>query len=223
MRKSESYGNIAAPGSERVLTLPNVLSLARLLLALVGGGLYFLSSHKVGASGIFLLAACLDALDGWLARTLSQCTDLGRWADQLADKILIGIVFAALAFELDSALIWAAYALLMLREFLITCIRVLAARRYGFNIPSSRIGKWKMLSQSVVGIGLLVYGNAIAADFSAAMIPAYVLVMPIVLLSLVSAGQAWAFYAGRKRAPSTGYEEGMDRTRNESIRIAAGE
>ncbi len=77
-------------------TLPNLLTLSRLLLAPVVA--WRLLAHDVeGAFWLFVLAAITDLLDGNLARWLNQRSVLGAWLDPIADKVMLLTTFAMLA------------------------------------------------------------------------------------------------------------------------------
>ncbi|MDP2787617.1 MAG: CDP-alcohol phosphatidyltransferase family protein [Pseudomonadota bacterium] len=77
-------------------TLPNLLTLSRLLLAPVVA--WRLLAHDVeGAFWLFVLAAITDLLDGTLARWLNQRSVLGAWLDPIADKTMLLTTFAMLA------------------------------------------------------------------------------------------------------------------------------
>lgn len=82
-------------GETRLLTIPNVLSLSRLLLL---PPILFLLGRDQGmvALALMVIAWLTDALDGWLARRLNQVTNLGRVLDHLVDKIWIGSVLVML-------------------------------------------------------------------------------------------------------------------------------
>jgi cardiolipin synthase len=79
-----------------VLTLPNLLTATRLLLApFVAWRLYL---HDVeGAFWLFALAALTDLLDGFLARRLNQRSVLGAWLDPIADKVMLLTTLSMLA------------------------------------------------------------------------------------------------------------------------------
>lgn len=88
--------------SSEVFTVPNVLSLARILLTPV----FVWSAVQRRpwlAFGIFLLAGATDALDGFAARKFRLKTHLGLWLDPLGDKILLTAAFIVLAFPRWSA------------------------------------------------------------------------------------------------------------------------
>lgn len=74
-----------------VWTIPNVLTMIRLLLVPVFVVVYFRTSAepKYAALAIFAAASLTDMLDGYLARKLNQITDFGKLFDPLADKLMV--------------------------------------------------------------------------------------------------------------------------------------
>ena len=77
-------------------SLPNLLSLARLVLApFVFTAI--LSERHESALWLFIAAAVTDALDGALARHFHQATKFGAYLDPIADKVLLSGVFLSLA------------------------------------------------------------------------------------------------------------------------------
>jgi cardiolipin synthase (CMP-forming) len=74
---------------------PNLLTLLRLFIIpfLV---IEILDSHYGVAFALFMLAGVSDALDGVLARWLSQHTTLGQYLDPIADKLLLSTLFIVL-------------------------------------------------------------------------------------------------------------------------------
>jgi cardiolipin synthase len=81
--------------TSKIFTLPNILSLTRILLTPV-----FIWAMIEGrpwlAFGIFLLAGATDALDGYIARHFRLKTNLGLWLDPAGDKILLTAAFVVL-------------------------------------------------------------------------------------------------------------------------------
>ena len=71
-----------------MLTLPNILSAVRLVLAGVFVWVYY-AVGTVAALIVFLVAGATDLLDGYIARKYNQITDLGKLLDPLADKLLM--------------------------------------------------------------------------------------------------------------------------------------
>jgi len=78
-----------------LFTLPNLLSLSRILLAPVF--VLMLVQHRPWAAFIvFLVAGATDALDGFTARALKLKSTLGLWLDPIGDKVLLTTAFVVL-------------------------------------------------------------------------------------------------------------------------------
>jgi CDP-diacylglycerol--glycerol-3-phosphate 3-phosphatidyltransferase len=145
------------------MNLPNALTLARIflvpLLVVVlvtkfeGRMIYGVRMEIVGAA-IFGLASLTDWLDGYLARRRKQVTTLGQLMDPLADKLLITAALLSLV-QMDLAPAWMVTVILG-REFAVTVLRGVAYSK-GVVIAASPLGKFKMVSQ-VVAILLLILG-----------------------------------------------------------------
>ena len=71
-----------------VWTIPNVLTMIRMILIPVFAVLFF-SGLKMAALAVFCAASFTDFLDGFLARKLNQVTDFGKLFDPLADKLMV--------------------------------------------------------------------------------------------------------------------------------------
>lgn len=144
-------------------TLPNILTVARIALAPVIALLPFIEGYwpKVTAFAIFLIAGFSDVVDGYIARSRNQVSDIGKLLDPIADKM---ILFATLVpiywitrhptlladYQIPwwgSLPLWVA-VLLVGREVLITVFRFQAKQR-GVIIPAGGAGKLKTLFQNI--------------------------------------------------------------------------
>ena len=96
------------------------------------------------ATILFLLAAATDSLDGYLARSRGQVTNLGKFLDPLADKLLVSAALIALV-QLGSAAAWVVWIILG-REFAVTGLRAIAAAE-GLVVAASGFGKVKTVVQ----------------------------------------------------------------------------
>jgi CDP-diacylglycerol--glycerol-3-phosphate 3-phosphatidyltransferase len=146
------------------MNLPNSLTIVRIflvpllvvvLLTKFEGRLIFGVRKELIGAAIFGLASLTDLLDGYLARRRKQITTLGQLMDPLADKLLITAALVSLV-QMDLAPAWMV-AVILGREFAVTVLRSIAYSR-GVTMPASRLGKFKMLSQ-VVAILLLILGR----------------------------------------------------------------
>lgn len=142
-------------------TLPNLLTLSRIAaIPLVVGTFYMPSPWGpwVGCA-LFTLAGFTDWLDGRLARLWQQQSELGRFLDPIADKLLVGAILFMLAAEHRFAAVTVLPALVILsREILVSGLReFLAGLRV--SVPVSKLAKWKTAIQ-MVAIGILLVGDA---------------------------------------------------------------
>ena len=141
---AESGGEVASrAGRGRFLadiqTLPNLLSLARIVMILTAALLY-LYQYRSTAIILGIFAGVTDIFDGWLARKLNQVTELGALLDRLSDLVMETVAFCIL---LHSGLVPPIlFILYMLREYLVASARLYVAEK-GRSIPSSFLGKRK--------------------------------------------------------------------------------
>ena len=144
-----------------VTSLPNLLTLSRILAIPVMVGLFFLDS-PVGnwaAFAVYTVACITDFFDGYLARAWSQQSALGRFMDPIADKLLIAALLIMLAGfgPLDGVHILPAVVILC-REIAVSGLReFLAEVRVG--VPVTSLAKWKTTIQ-MIALGFLVVGDA---------------------------------------------------------------
>ncbi len=71
----------------QILTIPNLLSVVRLLLIPVIVWLYSVENNQYAAVGVILLSGATDIVDGFIARHFNMISDFGKALDPLADKL----------------------------------------------------------------------------------------------------------------------------------------
>ena len=128
----------APPPGPQVLTVPNLLSVLRLLL--VPAFLALVVSGRDGwAFAVLVASGCSDYLDGLLARRWNQTTRLGRILDPAADRLFIVSTLIGLA--LRDLVPWWLVAVIIARDVALTAtVPVLA--RHGFTtLPVHYLGK----------------------------------------------------------------------------------
>jgi CDP-diacylglycerol---glycerol-3-phosphate 3-phosphatidyltransferase len=142
-------------------TLPNAITVGRIVLAPVVGLLLFVPTFTARfiAWLLFLIAAFSDLWDGHLARKYGWISDFGKFVDPIADKLLLAatfIPFFILSHRADphgyliavGALpVWV-LVVIFGREILITVIRSIAAKQ-GSVIPAGASGKLKAVFQNI--------------------------------------------------------------------------
>ena len=112
---------------------------------------------------IFALASITDMLDGKVARKYNMITDLGKFLDPLADKVLVAAALICFI-ELGWAPAWAVW-LIMAREFMVSGIRLVAAGSKEKIVIAANIwGKLKTAS-TMVAICLILIMHILTGDF----------------------------------------------------------
>ncbi len=142
----------------RDITVPNVLTVLRMLMALAAAFLLVSGNgQKAVAASLILVAMLLDYFDGWYARKFRQTTSLGAHLDPFADKVMITVLFIALVLELRSPWFTFFVCVILARELVITIYRWRVHERSGTLIPASPLGKIKTVVQCIVGGSLIFY------------------------------------------------------------------
>ena len=134
-----------------MLTLPNWLSILRILVTPVFT-ILLLYRYVGAALAIFALAALTDALDGFIARSWGQKSDLGMVLDPLADKLLVIAGFVALTI-LDAIPRWLTIIVLSRDLFLVGGSLVLFMFVGKLKMPPSLLGK----ATTVLQLAVLLY------------------------------------------------------------------
>lgn len=138
---------------QSLTTLPNVLTYFRMGTIPVIVALLIPPSSSLAhnlAFMVYCIASLTDCLDGVLARRSNTVTSIGKLLDPLADKLLTTAVLIMLIPKVQAWLVF----LIVGREIGITGLRSIAAG-HGLIIDSSRMGKNKMISQTLAFVFLL--------------------------------------------------------------------
>jgi CDP-diacylglycerol--glycerol-3-phosphate 3-phosphatidyltransferase len=185
---------------------PNLVTFSRIILVIVFLVLYV----KAGAWGgdnvamrwaaavIFIIAACTDKLDGWMARKYNQVTELGKLMDPIADKLLTcGTLIVAAAFnEFGNQILgWVVTALFLIREIGITVMRFFVIDTGGKVIAASQAGKYKTLAQCI-GLAMLMLPMWKLAGDSLQPIPLWMTVYYTITYALIYLALILCLYSG---------------------------
>ncbi|MFD0943389.1 CDP-diacylglycerol--glycerol-3-phosphate 3-phosphatidyltransferase [Savagea faecisuis] len=185
------------------MNLPNKITVSRVLLIPVFiifmiidfgmGELSFggvtLSVERLIGTFIFIIASMTDWLDGYLARKHHLVTNMGKFLDPLADKLLVSAAFIILV-EMQLAASWIVIIIIS-REFAVTGLRLLLAGE-GEVVAANSLGKIKTVAQ-LLAIILLLFDNAF---FALANIPAGEIMLYIALIFTIWSGADY-FYKNR--------------------------
>jgi cardiolipin synthase (CMP-forming) len=151
-----------------VLTLPNLLTLSRILTVPLLAFLLWWPTWQLGyalAFALYCLMGITDYFDGYLARSSGAVSKLGVFLDPIADKIMVAAVILVLAaqgilrgpYVGDMHVI--AGLIILMREIAVSGLREFLSGLQ-VSIPVSRLAKWKTTFQ-LVSLGALILGGAL--------------------------------------------------------------
>ena len=115
---------------KEILTIPNLLSLFRLILIPVYMLIYLQAQKPVDyvIAGVILAVSCLtDMVDGKIARAFNMITTLGKFLDPLADKLTQFAMLICLGIRYP--VLWAVFSLFVLKELFQLFAGILAAKK----------------------------------------------------------------------------------------------
>lgn len=166
--------------TDRILTLPNVLSFFRLIL--IPLIVYLFETNQYWwAFGMLLLSGATDVIDGWIARTFHLISDFGKALDPIADKLTQLAVLFCLMKEY-----WWVLAVLVFKEVFIGVMTLMALKKTGSIYSAGWYGKLCTvviyLSMFVLILWQPVFGSAPNPTF--VLIDSLLIVL-VVLLSFV--------------------------------------
>ena len=140
--------------------IANILTMSRIAAIPLIAALLFFDQPALRwiAFALFAIACITDFFDGYLARSRKQVSDLGRFLDPIADKLLVAAVILILVAEhrLTGWTILPALIILC-REILVSGLREYLAGLH-VSIPVSQLAKWKTLLQ-MLALGFLILGD----------------------------------------------------------------
>lgn len=142
---------------------------------------------------IFIIASITDHLDGKIARKYNLVTDFGKFADPLADKIL---VLAAMLILVEFGKLPAWIPIIVLaREFIISGYRLIAVEKGGKVIAASFWGKLKTMTQMIAIVLMFLDLNAFGS-FLTTKLTGYDLIINILSTVLIFASVIATIFSG---------------------------
>lgn len=161
--------------TDRILTLPNVLSFFRLML--IPLIVYLFETNEYWwAFGALLLSGTTDVVDGWIARTFHMVSDFGKALDPIADKLTQLAVLFCLMREY-----WWVLAVFVFKEVFIGVMTLMALKRTGSIYSAGWYGK---LCTVVIYLSMFVL-ILWKPVFCAAPNPTFVLVDSLLIVAMV--------------------------------------
>jgi CDP-diacylglycerol--glycerol-3-phosphate 3-phosphatidyltransferase len=178
------------------MNLPNKLTFSRIFLIPVLMVFYLLETMPYGkiiAGVIFVIAIFTDFLDGYIARKHNLVTDLGKFLDPIADKMLVtaGLLLVVADGTVPAPFGVVAIFIILSRDFIVGVLRQMAAAK-GTVIAADKLGKFKTVMQDFALIFLFVLsyfnvgGIMDSYTYDIYSVASYTLLAIAILLTIIS-------------------------------------
>lgn len=182
----------------KILTIPNLLSIFRLCLIPIFVWLYCVEHQYLWTAGILVLSGITDIVDGFIARHFNAVSDIGKILDPIADKLTQGVMLICLCIRFP--FIIALIVTMALKEIFVGITGLMAIHRTGKVQSAKWHGKIATILLYSTMILHVIWYN-IPLEVSSLLI---LICIGIVILSFVLYGIAniKAFKHGKKTSPS---------------------
>lgn len=178
------------------MNLPNKISIVRICMIPVFVLFFYLDFpyHHVVAALVFALAACTDFIDGHIARSRNLVTNLGKFLDPIADKVLVATAFVLMVTESKIFGVFGVWGeivgavsicLILARELIISAFRQIAATA-GIVLAAEKLGKYKTACQDACITVLLVGASFVGTTLKVINIVGLVLFAAATVLTVIS-------------------------------------
>lgn len=144
--------------SKKIITVPNILSSFRIVLAFVFMWVYSNAQSVIDyyiADGIIVVSGITDCLDGKIARKFNQISELGKILDPISDKITQGILVLCLIEKYS--LMLPLFILFIIKECYMGIAGMIVLKKCGWNEGAKWYGKINTVVLYVVMIILLLF------------------------------------------------------------------
>ena len=192
------------------MNTPNKITLSRLLLIPLIVFFYlatFIPYARLVAAILFVIAALTDFVDGRIARKTNQVTDLGKFFDAIADKVLTMtgfILIIAVPITGTAPVVWPSWlgvvcvVIMLAREFIISALRQLAASK-GKVLAADMSGKIKATLQFVAIVLYMFYAfflTDIIQSIAASVVDRVTGIIGLILMIFLAAATVLTVYSG---------------------------
>ena len=179
------------------MNLPNKLTILRIIMIPIFVAVFYLTmipGNYIISAVIFALAAFTDFLDGYIARKYKLVTNLGKFLDPIADKVLVStaLIIMLLPMTGEQAIIpfygAIGVAIILARELIVSGFRIVAASN-GKVLAADKSGKVKTFLQDVCILVLLVGADVMPGLYSVVNIIGLVLLGLATVLTIISGAE----------------------------------
>lgn len=142
---------------KQIFTIPNLLSLFRILLIPVIVWLYSVEKNYYAAIGVILLSGASDILDGWVARKFHMVSDFGKIIDPIADKLTQAALLLCLLSKYQ--LMWVVIGVFAVREVTMMIMGLVSIQKSDVVNSAQWYGKLNTVVLYSVMMALIVFPN----------------------------------------------------------------
>lgn len=151
---------------KKLMNVPNMLTLSRMFMIPIFILFFYLDfkSHYFVALGVFLIASFTDMLDGYIARKCNLVTNMGKFLDPIADKVLVLSAFVVFLTVPEIVTLYfgtlmiivagVGVVVILAREIIVSGFRLVASDA-GCVIAADIFGKYKTVTQYISIVALL--------------------------------------------------------------------
>lgn len=129
----------------RILCIPVMIIILYIDALKIDTGFLNMNVQQIIFASLFVFASFTDFLDGYIARKYQQITTFGKFLDPIADKVLVFTALLYLMTSMPSRVALWGVVIIMIREFLVTGVRLIAVE-HGQVIAASHLGKYKTIT-----------------------------------------------------------------------------
>lgn len=177
---------MADEGEDRVLTIPNIISIIRLLLIPVFLYLLFVRDSRAGAAGLLAGLGATDWVDGYIARHFHQTSTIGKILDPTADRLMLLVSVAAII--IDGAIPTVVAVLVLVREGAVAIAALVLAALGARRIDVTWYGKAGTFGL-MVAIPFFLTAESTIGWRDTAEVLAWVCVVPGLVFGYIAAAQ----------------------------------
>jgi len=175
------------------MNLPNKLTILRLIMIPLFVAVFYITAipyNYLISAVIFVLAAFTDFLDGYIARKYNLVTNLGKFLDPIADKVLVSTALIVILMPYGGVEILPFYAaiavaIIIARELIVSGFRIVAASK-GVVLAADKSGKIKTFVQDIAIAVLLVGASVMPGLYSVVNVIGLVFLGIATLLTIYS-------------------------------------
>jgi cardiolipin synthase len=174
------------PSPDRVLTIPNAISVVRLCCIPLFLWLLFAQDNRHAAAWLLAALGCTDWIDGWIARRFNQVSTVGKILDPTADRLMLAV--GVIAILVDGSVPVVIGVLTIVREIVVGAAVVVLALLGARRIDVTWTGKAGTFGQ-MVAYPLFLVSHAGVNWSDIARVLAWIVIVPSLLLAYKAAAE----------------------------------